>query len=56
MREIEYWIWLTSLEGLSSKKTFDLLEKYKSPDVIYGLSENDLKNTKGNIKKKSGTV
>ncbi len=47
MRDIEYWIWLTSLEGLSSKKAFNLLEKYKGPDVIYGLSENDLKNTKG---------
>ncbi len=47
MRDIEYWIWLSSLEGLSSKKAFDLLEKYKSPDVIYGLSESDLQNTKG---------
>ena len=47
MRDIEYWIWLTSLEGLSSKKAFDLLERYKSPEVIYGLSENVLKNTKG---------
>ncbi|WP_024831385.1 DNA-processing protein DprA [Ruminiclostridium josui] len=47
MRDIEYWIWLSSLEGLSSKKAFSLLEKYKSPEIIYGLSENDLKNTKG---------
>ena len=47
MRDIEYWIWLTSLEGLSSKKAFDLLEKFKSPQIIYSLSESDLKNTKG---------
>ncbi len=47
MRDIEYWIWLSSLEGLSPKKAFDLLDKFKSPDVIYGLSENELKNTKG---------
>lgn len=59
MREIEYWIWLSSLEGLSARKALDLLEKYKNPEIIYGLSERDLKNTKGltekNIKELSDT-
>lgn len=47
MREIEYWIWLTSLEGLSSKKALNLLETYRNPEVIYGLSESELQNTRG---------
>lgn len=45
MREIDYWIWLTLMTGMGPIKARELLEIYKSPKVIYNLSEAELKNT-----------
>lgn len=46
MREIDYWIWISSLEGISAVKAMGLLEIYKHPRIIYEMSENELKQTK----------
>ena len=46
MREIEYWIWISSLEGMGAVKAMSLLELYKNPRIIYDLSEKELKQTK----------
>lgn len=43
MREIDYWIWLSSIEGLSPIKRKELLDIYKHPEVIYHMSEAQLK-------------
>jgi DNA processing protein len=45
MRDMEYWIWLSSLEGMGPVKAMRLLEMYKNPQVVFGLSEHELKNT-----------
>ena len=45
MKEIEekkYWIWLSLLKGLGSKRKQRLLEIYKTPEQIYNLSEKEL--------------
>jgi len=46
MREIEYWIWISSLEGMGALKAMGLLERYKHPSVIYEMSEQELKQTR----------
>jgi len=46
MREIEYWIWISSLEGMGAVKAKGLLEMYKNPRIIYEMSEHELKRTK----------
>jgi DNA processing protein len=54
MREIDYWIWISSLEGISAYKGMGLLQIYKHPRVIYEMSEHELKQirllTEKNIK------
>lgn len=46
MREIDYWIWISSLQGIGSVKAMGLLEMYKTPKIIYEMSESELKETK----------
>jgi len=46
MREIEYWIWISSLEGMSALKSMGLLQIYKHPRIIYEMSEHELKKTR----------
>ncbi|MDF2986906.1 MAG: protecting protein DprA [Eubacterium sp.] len=43
MREIDYWIWLSSLEGLGPVKAGKLLNTYQHPGIIYNLTETELK-------------
>lgn len=45
MKEIEYWIWLSSLQGLGAVKARTLLQMYKHPRIIYDMSEQELKDT-----------
>lgn len=50
MEELEkkkYWIWLSLIPHLGSKKKQDLLNQYKNPQVIYQLKENELYKIKG---------
>lgn len=50
MEELEkkkYWIWLSLIPHLGSKKKQDLLKQYKNPQVIYQLKENELSKVKG---------
>lgn len=50
MKKLEnkkYWIWLSLIESLGSKKKKILLKKYKTPEIIYNLTEKELLNIKG---------
>lgn len=45
MSDIEskkYWIWLSLIKGIGSKRKQKLLQLYKSPEVIYKMKENNL--------------
>lgn len=42
MKDIEYWIWLSRIEGLKPKFLNDLLEKYKSPKIIWEKTKEEL--------------
>jgi len=46
MREVEYWIWISSLEGMGAVKAMGLLQMYKNPRIIYEMSEHELRQTK----------
>lgn len=50
MKEIEqkkYWIWLSLINGLGSKRKQKLLEKYKTPERIYNLARKELLEVSG---------
>lgn len=50
MEELEnkkYWIWLSLIKGLGSRKKQELLKTYKSPENIYKLKKADLMSIKG---------
>ena len=42
MKDIEYWIWLSRIEGLNSKLLNDLLEKYDSPKTLWNKTKEEL--------------
>jgi len=42
MKDIEYWIWLSRIEGLSSKFINSLLEKYDNPKTIWTKTKEEL--------------
>ena len=43
----KYWIWLSLIPNLGSKKKQKLLELYKTPEIIYSLKEQELLKIKG---------
>lgn len=43
MKDVDYWVWLSSLAGLGPVKARRLLEKYGHPQVLYDLPESKLK-------------
>lgn len=45
MKEIEYWIWISSLQGLGAVKAMALLQIYKAPRTIFFMTEEELKQT-----------
>lgn len=45
MKEIEYWIWISSLQGLGAVKALALLQMFKEPRTIYFMTEQELKET-----------
>lgn len=50
MQEIEnkkYWIWLSLIKGLGSRKKQELLKIYKTPERIYELKKEELIRVKG---------
>ncbi len=44
---MEYWIWLSRIEGLGPIKIKSLLEKYKTPEKIWNLNKSELMQIKG---------
>lgn len=47
LEEKKYWIWLSLIPNLGSKKKEILLKIYKNPETIYHLKEKDLSKIKG---------
>lgn len=47
LEEKKYWIWLSLIPNLGSKKKEILLKEYKNPEAIYELKEKELSNIKG---------
>ncbi len=43
----KYWIWLSLIPNLGSKKKEILVKEYKNPEIIYELTERELSNIKG---------
>ena len=44
---MEYWIWLSRIEGLGPIKTRQLLDRFKTPEEIWKLSKEELMKIKG---------
>ena len=42
MKNAEYWIWLSRIEGISSKILIELLNKYKSPKILWNKTKEEL--------------
>ena len=42
MKDIEYWIWLSRIDGLNAKLLNDLIEKYKDPKNIWVKTKEEL--------------
>lgn len=42
IEEKKYWIWLSLIKNLGTKKIENLLEIYKTPQKIYQLSKEEL--------------
>lgn len=42
MKDIEYWIWLSRIEGLNPKLLNDLLEKYDNPKTLWNKTKEEL--------------
>lgn len=47
LEEKKYWIWLSLIPNLGSKRKEILLKIYKNPETIYHLKEKDLSKIKG---------
>lgn len=47
VREKKYWIWLSLIPNLGSKKKQELLKRYENPEIIYHLEEKELLEVKG---------
>lgn len=47
LKEKKYWIWLSLIPNLGSKKKQELLRQYKNPEIIYHLEEKELFKIKG---------
>jgi len=42
MKDIEYWIWLSRIEGLNPKFSNDLLNRYNNPKTIWDKTKEEL--------------
>lgn len=46
MTRKEYWYWLCNIPGFGSKKIASLLDRFESPEIIFSLKRENLKNIK----------
>ena len=42
MENVKYWIWLSRIEGISSKILIEVLSKYKSPEILWNKTKQEL--------------
>lgn len=47
LEEKKYWIWLSLIKNLGSKRKLKLLDLYKNPEKIYNLTKEDLLKIQG---------
>ena len=47
MEKNKYWVWLSLIKDLGSRKKQKLLEIYKTPENIYKLNKKELISVKG---------
>lgn len=47
LRGKKYWIWLSLIPNLGSKKKQELLKRYENPEIIHHLEEKELLDIKG---------
>ena len=47
LEEKRYWVWLSLIPNLGSRKKQTLLKQYKSPKIIYHLKEEELLKVEG---------
>lgn len=47
MEKNKYWVWLSLIKDLGSRKKQKLLEIYKTPENIYKLNKRELISVKG---------
>lgn len=47
MKKNKYWVWLSLIKDLGSRKKQKLLEIYKTPENIYKLNKKELISVKG---------
>ena len=47
LKEKKYWIWLSLLPNLGSRKKQELLKRYEDPEAIYQLEEKELSQVQG---------
>ncbi len=43
LNDLKYWVWLSSLPGIGSRRSYNLLQHFKSPKNIWNCSINDLR-------------
>ena len=42
MENVKYWIWLSRIEGINSKILIEVLSKYKSPEILWNKTKQEL--------------
>ena len=52
----KYWIWLSCIKGLGSKRKQILLKRYKTPEKIYNLKKEEILQNKGFNEKLAETI
>ena len=52
----KYWIWLSCVKGLGSKRKQILLKRYKTPEKIYNLKKEEILQNKGFNEKLAETI
>lgn len=43
MKDLKYWIWLSSLPGIGARRFYDLLKRFETAENVFNSSESELK-------------
>ena len=42
MKDLEYWIWLSRIEGITPKRLLEILEIFKTPEALFNKTKEEL--------------